>query len=74
VAFARCKVPEGHFELAAFRWFEVMHSACKAVGGKPFGKRVRLKERTIDLLGARWQNAVQAYGARHGRNPFELME
>ncbi|MEA2958434.1 MAG: hypothetical protein QOJ58_3940, partial [Alphaproteobacteria bacterium] len=32
VAFARCEVPKGHFERAADFWFQMMHSAGKAVG------------------------------------------
>jgi cytochrome c-type biogenesis protein CcmH/NrfG len=67
VAFARCEVPEGHFERAADFWFQMMHSADKAVGRKPFRERVRLEERAIDFLWAGCQNAVQAYGVGHTR-------
>src|SRR6185437_9571042 len=72
VAFARCEVPEGHFEAAADFCFQMMHGAGKAVGRKPFRERVRLEERAIDFLWAGCQNAVQAYGVGHARSPHEL--
>src|ERR1700733_5539271 len=65
MAFARCEVPEGHFEGAADLRFQMMHSAGKAVGRKPFRERVCLEERAIDLLWAGRQNAVQTYGVGH---------
>jgi hypothetical protein len=58
VAFARCEVPERHFERAADLWFQVVHGAGKAVGRKPFRERVRLEERAIDFLWAGRQNTV----------------
>src|SRR5882672_1786192 len=70
VAFARCEVPEGHFERAADFWFQMMHSAGKAVGWQPFRERVRLEERAIDFLWTGCQNAVQAHGVGHARLSF----
>src|SRR5215470_3931519 len=43
----------------------MVHRAGKAVGRKPFRKRVRFEERAIDFLWAGCQNAVQAYGIGH---------
>src|SRR5213592_1866108 len=43
MAFARCEVPEGHFERAADFGIQMMHRGGKAVGRKPFGERVRLE-------------------------------
>jgi hypothetical protein len=72
MAFTRGEVAERHFERAADCRLHVMHGAGKAVGRKPLGERVRLDECAIDLLRASCQDAVQAYGIRHGYHPYEL--
>jgi hypothetical protein len=58
VAFARREVPEGHLVCAADLWFQVVHSAGKAVGRKPLRERVRFEERAIDFFWAGRQNTV----------------
>jgi hypothetical protein len=48
----------------------MMHGAEKTVRRKPFGEGVCLDEGAIDLFRAGRENAVQAYGAWHGGDPF----
>src|SRR5262245_54640835 len=72
MTFSSCEVPEGHFVSAADLWFQVVHSAGKAVGRKPFRERVRFEERAIDFLRAGRQNTVQADGIGHADLLHEL--
>ena len=65
VAFARCKVAEGHFEGAPDLRFQMMHRAGKAVGRQPLGERVRFQKRAIDFFRLGCQNAMQFNGVRH---------
>src|SRR5262249_44106631 len=59
VAVASGKIPERHPEGAADFCVQFMHGACKAIGRQPFGQRIRLKERAIDLFGSGCQDAMQ---------------
>jgi hypothetical protein len=70
VAVTRRKVAEGHPERAARFGLQVMHGASEAIGRKPFRKCVSFEERAINFFWPGRQNAVQAYGTRHGRDPF----
>src|SRR5262245_49487174 len=72
MTFSSCEIPEGHSVCAADLGFQVVHSAGKAVGRKPFRERVRFEERAIDFLRAGRQDAVQVYGVGHNDLPHEL--
>ncbi|EGE57417.1 hypothetical protein RHECNPAF_4310041 [Rhizobium etli CNPAF512] len=70
MAVAGREIAEGHSEGAADGRFQMMHGAEKTVRRKPFGERVCLDEGAIDLFRAGRENAVQAYGVRHGGDPL----
>jgi hypothetical protein len=60
------EIAERHLVGAADFGVEVMHGAGKAVGRQPLRHGIGLDEGTIDFLGGRCEDAVQADGVGHG--------